>query len=482
MHGVAFNSVFCMTLLLAAVCAAAQPRAAESAPWIPSPPQEIVDLAISGPLFTSTDRWSSGTGTAFSGPLPEVLALAAHAGNTSADARLIEQIQTTLNGRDSPLCAGYYPSQKELRVFTMLVIVRNTPRIWDQLSQLDREKADALMKAALVANAYMSAENNPDVIAAKAPGAPGSLRGQQRSFRGVRGFAYFAGGNIRTGQSGCVLAAVAYFGPDKATSILETYDHASFTARLGELGLTNPYDTFNHRNRGVTEAQGANGLSEHAPTAEEIETAIRDWNSRGATISTLRRLVITEINHSFSRNVVSGLNDGAGATRDPDRGRIAEPWPRPLPNAGARGMLFEFDTGDAPGQRSSSTYSTKTLRNALDILICALFAGWWDPAGEEERALRDQIHIGVVDWDFKMTHGYRDFAHGGRRMTRDVSYEIYSEPERNWFLPITLSLWVDVLKPYLDVNKPAPRNDDQATGTGALTIPLPRLTGRIRSC
>lgn len=408
-----------------------------------SPPKAILEQALAAPITKGAARLSSGSGQALLGPLPETLALAARAGDTTADARLLEQLRATINGKDSPLCVGWYPSQIDLRQITTLAIVRHTPRIWDPLTDEQKARCDAVMKAALVANAYMVSEKNPDVLAARAPGASRALRGEQANLRGFRGHAYFAGGNIRTGMSGNVIAGVAYFGPVAAADMLESYDHAAFTAELGRLGLTNPHDTFAHRDRGIDVPGGADGLSANAPSGETIERALQGWSSRGAAIPTIRKLVIGELNHSFGKTVSSGLNHGEGATNNPARGKIIEPWPRPLPRAGEAGMLFEFDTRDAKGERSSSAYATKTLRNALDILICADLAGLWHRDGAEERALIERIDVGVADWDFKMRHGYHDFAHDGTSMTFDLSYSLAGE---KWQLPVTRSLWADTIR------------------------------------
>src|SRR5690348_17125745 len=67
---------------------------------VPALPQEIVDLAIQQPLTRHNRSIKGGAHTNMGhiGEAPVVLAMAAMAGNTTADARLLEQMRYTIAG------------------------------------------------------------------------------------------------------------------------------------------------------------------------------------------------------------------------------------------------------------------------------------------------------------------------------------------------------------------------------------------------
>ena len=80
-----------------------------------SPSQDAVNAAKSAPLISYNRTYSGGayTNGAWFGGASVVLAVASHAGNTSADARLLEQIRHLLVGTNAICANGGYPAQHE---------------------------------------------------------------------------------------------------------------------------------------------------------------------------------------------------------------------------------------------------------------------------------------------------------------------------------------------------------------------------------
>jgi hypothetical protein len=81
-----------------------------------SPPQPAVNAAISAPLITYRRSFSGGayTNGAWFGGASINLAVARHAGNTTADARLLQQIRHSIIGTNAICANGGYPAQHEL--------------------------------------------------------------------------------------------------------------------------------------------------------------------------------------------------------------------------------------------------------------------------------------------------------------------------------------------------------------------------------
>ena len=187
-----------------------------------SPSQTAVNAAISAQLIDFGRSFSGGAHTngAFFGGASIALAVASHAGNTSADARLLEQIRFTLTPGNEPTANGGYPAQHERHATGMFVIVKHTPRIWSMLSATEKARIDLIMKATLVANAFTTSDNNPFV---KADTQEYALDGDSNLNRDWNP-------NYREGMIGGVLTGMAYFGTAEAKTILADYNHAAFVA------------------------------------------------------------------------------------------------------------------------------------------------------------------------------------------------------------------------------------------------------------
>jgi hypothetical protein len=85
-------------------------------------------------------RYSGGTDASegWGGGAPVVLAVAAYAGNTTADAALLRQISDLLAGGNESVADGGYTAQHERWGTGMLAIARQTPRIWARLSATEQ--------------------------------------------------------------------------------------------------------------------------------------------------------------------------------------------------------------------------------------------------------------------------------------------------------------------------------------------------------
>ena len=223
-----------------------------------SPPQAAVDAAIAAPLIRYHRDLPGGAHTqgAFFGGASVTLAVAAYAGNASADARLLEQARYTLTGGNDISANGGYPAQHERHVTGMFALMRLTPRVWNQLTAAERQKVDLLVKASLVAGAFTTSDNNPYIASGQ----------QERALDGDTNLSRDWNPNYREGMVGSVLVAAAYFGPAQAQAVLAGYDHAAFVAELAAAGLANIHQTFNWR---------AANPSSIAPDAATIQAAAR---------------------------------------------------------------------------------------------------------------------------------------------------------------------------------------------------------------
>jgi hypothetical protein len=407
--------------------ASATTAAAPAGGVLAAPPRAAVDAAVAAPLIRYDRDISGGAHTngAWFGGASFVLALASHAGDSSADARLLQQARYTLTGGNDISANGGYPAQHEVLVTAMFAVMRQTPRVWGQLTAAERHRADLLMKAALVSGAFTTGDANPYVQSGQ----------QQRTLDGDTNVNRGWNPNYREGMVGNVLAGAAYFGVEGAKQALASYDHAAFVAELAAAGLSNVHETFNWK---------AANPSSIAPSGATVQSTVRApyrWLGKG--LDDVMGMYGQLAADTYSKAVSPGLNDGAGIS---GYGRIAS-GAESLPNRGQIGMLKEFDGNDAEGRRSSASYAYYGYRphtvNALTLIACGL----WDGGADAARLARARLEVGNTDLWYKVDRGYLNYAKGGPAGT-------FSQADNaaTWGFAYTRPLWADVLRPYLMEN------------------------------
>ena len=397
---------------------------------LPPLPQSALESAIAAPLirFDRDIVGGAHTNGAWFGGASVALAVAAYSGNESADSRLLEQMRYTIVGGNDISANGGYPSQHERHVTAMYAIAKNTPRIWNALTDLERGKIDLLMKAAFVASAFTTSDSNPYV----------QSNSQQYALDGDSNLNRGWNPNYREGMIGGVLVGVVYFGgPAEAEVVLNTYDHEAFINELAENGLTNILETFTWK---------ANNPSSFAPTGSEIEAAIEGYRYRGFSLSDYLEIYRELLNHTYGAKVSCGLNDGAGID---GAGRIVSGCDS-LPNAGSDGMLLEFDSSDANGPRSSATYAYYGYRPHMNNLLTLIVGGYWQPDNQLAERARALLSVGNTDFWYKVDHGYVGYAKGR-------SQGVFDQTDgTTWGFTYNRALWEQVLRPYLTGSFVAP--------------------------
>ncbi|MEX0886493.1 MAG: hypothetical protein WD009_08655 [Phycisphaeraceae bacterium] len=413
MNGFHLIVILTVSLMVGSTLAAEDVR-----PELPAVPQGTLDLALERAqehVFYYTHDRSAHTTGAHSGGKMFVLALAAWQGQEQADRLLMRQFRRVLEGDRSLVAAGGYGSQHE-RLFTgSAVLIRDTPRLWSQLSEEDRHRVDMLMRAAMIASAYTTSD------AGNASAQNSDLMGGQNLARGWNP-------NFREGMIGMMIVGTIWLeGDENAYAFLNDYDHDAFTQQLRDAGLDNTARTF---------AYAAENPDSDAPTGEQIERAVRDYTIHGTRLDELMRIYHQLTTHTYGGTVFAGLNDGQG--RD-GAGRIASGADE-LPNVGRRGMLHEFDAVDGSGPRSSITYAYTGFRPNLINHIVMIVGGAW-----EEGAMADEclalLRVGAADLFYKLDHGYISYANGRARGETDINHE-------GWDFRLTRALWEEVVEPW----------------------------------
>jgi hypothetical protein len=392
-----------------------------------APPQHVVETGNEAPLirYGRTMRGGAHTNGAWSGGWQVTHALACWAGDRSADEKMLEQIRYVLRGENIISANGGYPTQHERHMTASFAILRHADRFWqEQLTEQERHKIDLVMKASLIASAYTTAD------ASYADGARGTaLDGDTNMHRNWNP-------NFREGMFGGLIAAMVYFGgPDAASQILNTYDHAAFVEQLEQAGLSNIHETF---------TWAANHPDSRAPSGEQIEQNIRNYRHEGQPLRDPFSLYAWLTLNTYNRPVSPGLNDGQGQMGSNGvLGGFVVSGQQDLPNRGEVGMLTEFASVDAGGPRSSISYAYDGFRPNLSNHLLVVIGGYWQPGGQADELLR-RLETGITDIEYKLEHGYRNFQHG--RGSEDV-FNITRE-NWDWSFRTTIPLWREVLQPF----------------------------------
>lgn len=409
---------FLPSILLVSACAQSA-----FASVLNGPSQAAVDLAKNVTLIQFGEQYRPNgafTNGAWFGGASIVLAVASHAGNASADARLLQQIRYSIIGSNTIRANSGFPAQHELHVTGMFAIARHTPRIWGQLSAADKLKVDLIMKASLVANAFTTSDNNPFILA----------KSQQYTLDSDPNLGRGWNPNYREGMRGGVLTAMVYFGgPTPADNILKNYSHDAFVADLAASGLTNPHQVFTWKQ---------NNPESNAPSGTQLEDAVRNYRLIGNVLNDYIKIYMGLVNDTYGMNVNSGLNNGEGFN---GYGKIAD-GAATLPNPGATGMLKEFDTIDANGLRSSLDYCYAGYRPHQTNQLCLIIGGFWPTGSADAKGAGARMIIGNTDLWYKIEKGYLSYSKGKSEGYQGLNFV------NNRGFSYVRSLWEDVLLPF----------------------------------
>lgn len=313
-----------------------------------------------------------------------VLAIAALAGDTSADARLLEQMRWVLGGGRDPFGNGGYMAQHERMMTGMFAIAKRVPRIWSALGADEIARVDLVMKATLVGSAHTTSDANNEGA------TPTGIDGDTNLNRGWNP-------NYREGMVGAMIVSTLYFGGRAATdAILDGYDHAAFVGELDAAGLTHLHDVF---------ADGG------GPSAAELEAGIASYRYLGHHLGELPAIFTAVTENTYGGIVACGLEGGAGIDIGGGQtsGRI-EAGCAALPSLGSPGQLLELDSVDANGKRSSLTYAYDGFApNLINHLVLLVYG---EPGAD---AVMARVRVGADDLFYKATQGYRNYAKGQDR-------------------------------------------------------------------
>lgn len=281
-----------------------------------------------------------------------------------------------------------------------LLLAKRTFAVWTQLTDAERDRADAIMQALAVAGHFTLGDANDYHVL---------LDGVSPNHKSWNP-------NITEGYVDVMVAAAFYFEPAELNGFFRGFAFAPFIARLEALGLRNISRCWRHTPAicGLLERGGAHHLPGgtgpvHRDGITGHGRGVRqDFTYLGHGLATPWALYRTQADRQFCKAVRTEIiigGDNRSRLLQRATGATVSPW------EGRMGMCAEFEGTDWFGLRTSLTYAFEGVMIHLGTAATLKVLGEWrDDAGGRDIARR--MAVGVSDLRFKAAEGYRGWAGG----------------------------------------------------------------------
>lgn len=299
-------------------------------------------------------------------------------------------------------------------VFTSCaLLIKNTPVIYDELTDVEKERMDWIMRAMAIQTNWGYDDENSYVT----------------GFNLLGNFAKTWNPNYRNAGIAPIINASMYFGAGELDKIFTEFDYDTYIAKFNELKLTNIAEVWKiagkdlMENGGECTLIGVTGLTgqkagETGGTGVGVKTAFT-YNGMGP--DDIHDLFKDLVKFSYSFKVVSDWN-----TPDTEKHAYILGY-KTSPYEGQMGMMREF----ASGTRSKCGYCYDSFMILNSLYANMKMFGGWDSSTKEMRELDNRMYVGNEDLIYKLTEGYNGFAEYANSTKVDVEHE-YSETDAGY--------------------------------------------------
>ncbi len=326
----------------------------------------------------------------------------------------INLVRYLVEGGHEPFaCVGCYWGHAV--VASSLVLVKNTPVVYDELTADEKERMDWLMRALAIAGNWGYNDKN----------------NYSTGFDLMGNFGKTWNPNYRNTYLSVVLSASMYFGAEELDRIYTEFDYDTYIAKFTELGFTNVLATWTvagkdlMENGGECKLLGGIGLSymeagQPGGTGAGVKLPFL-YNGKGP--GEIEYLFTDLGQFTYSWKTISEF----GTPETEDHTHILSGKKSPM--EGQMGMMREFagsDGGSADGSgsniRSRCTYGYDSYEILVTVYANMKLFGGWDSSTKEMRELDNRIYVGNEDLIFKMQEGYYGYSSGKGSAEYEYSY------------------------------------------------------------
>ena len=310
-------------------------------------------------------------------------------GKTAKD-RVLEQFRALIKGGNEPFaCSGPYLSHAV--VSSAIVLAKNTPSIWNSLTDDEHERLDCLMKAlAICGNWSFNDANN-----------------YETGFDMKGNFNKNWNPNYRNTYLTAVGNACLYFGgADQLNEIFTTFSYDVYVAKFTELGFTNILASWTTAGKDLMENGGTATLVSGGGGGTGAGVKV-EFKFNGHGLDELTAIALEQFIATYDANVVSTAGKAGTSAYSYILGDKTSPY------EGYYGMMYEFVSADAYGLRSSADYAYSSMINVVPYLLNLKMLGGWNSASNEDQLkLEKMMFVGHEDLIFKLENGYHSFMKG----------------------------------------------------------------------
>ncbi|MDM5154216.1 hypothetical protein QUF88_10315 [Bacillus sp. DX1.1] len=320
--------------------------------------------------------------------------------NITVKTRVLQHIKSVISSGKEPNANGGLDGRTHNIIAQTFLLTKHIPAIWKELSPLEIQKIDWLMRAFTIAGHWSYDDNNDFYTGLN------QLGNFKKSYNP----------NYRNGYVNVMIAASYYFGADNVNRFLQNFDYTTYMNMFQQLGFTNIYNTWIKTSKSLMES---GGYDRYGGSGAGIK---HSFSYQGIPLSNSISLFHTVSQFTYSEIVT---NTGANGRAYLIKGSS--------PVVGQSGMLKEFNATDAQGKRSDAFYSYESWMNTVPTLTNLKLLGDWD-VNQQNQSIEALIQVGTKDLLYKLQQGYMSYSNGKTHLsnTMEANIEGYQYDQTIW--------------------------------------------------
>jgi len=333
--------------------------------------------------------------------------------------QLLVQIRNLISAGHEPNAGGGLNGWTHSAIAQAFLLVKKTPEIWSQLSNEEKSRMDWIMKAMAIAGHWDFDDGNDYKTSLHCD------NNHYKKWNPNHRLYLFA-----------VLSAAAYFGPDELNAIYTSFDFDEYMKKFDECGFTNIKEVWTCYDWKTIFEKGGTYVDPKLKTIQAGSgagmgsgTGVRHpFTYEQISLANIADIYCSVAEFCYSKTVINGLEGKSWILNNGSSPFLGQP-----------GMILEFDTHDASGNRSSLHYCEEDFCPYTVMLLTLKVLGLW-PDSERCRNLEKRMYVGNEDFLYKNSMGFHSYQNGHG----DDASKL--ETQKWLAYPIVVELWNNCLK------------------------------------
>ncbi len=298
---------------------------------------------------------------------------------------LLAQVRNLLVGGHEPNAACGLDGWTHGTIAQVFLLVKKTPEVWSQLTADEKSRMDWIMKAMAVAGHFGYDDGNNYNT---------SLHADDNSYKKWNP-------NHRLYLL-VVLSAADYFGPKELDEIFTSFSYDEYLKKFDEYGFANIKAVWTCYDWKPILENGGPYISPKTKKQMGTGTGVKHpFTYDKIPLANIAEIYCSVAEYCYSKTVTNGIE---GESWILNKGSS--------PFLGQPGMIMEFQTHDAEGNRSSLSYCNEDFCAYTTMMMTLKVVGHWPADNERCRKVEKLMYVGNEDFLYKNATGFHSFAHG----------------------------------------------------------------------